>query len=71
MTNESRADGLLARITRNPQVMAGLPCIRGMRLTVGVVLGLLDAGYDAAGILALYPYLEPEDIEAARAYADL
>ncbi|RIK76978.1 MAG: hypothetical protein DCC68_18335 [Planctomycetota bacterium] len=57
------------RITHNPSVMGGKPCIRGLRVTVGTVLGLLATGKSRERILEAYPYLEPEDIEAALAYA--
>lgn len=57
------------RITRNPAVMTGKPCIRGMRVTVGMILGQLSAGVSAEKLLADYPYLEAEDISAALAYA--
>ena len=60
---------LLSRITHDPQVMGGRPCIRGMRITVGTVVGLLAAGHTAEEILASYPYLEREDIQAALSYA--
>ena len=59
----------LDRITLNPAVMGGKPCIRGMRVTVGTVVGLVAAGYSNAEILQLYPYLEAEDIQEALAYA--
>lgn len=49
--------------------MGGKPCIRGMRVTVGTIVGLVSAGHDARAILDLYPYLEKEDIEQALAYA--
>jgi uncharacterized protein (DUF433 family) len=57
------------RITFDPAVMGGKPCLRGMRITVGTILGLLAAGRSHTDILAAYPYLEPEDISAALAYA--
>ena len=57
------------RITLDPNVMGGKACIRGMRVTVGMVLGLLAAGRSRPEILAAYPYLEPEDIDEALAYA--
>ena len=57
------------RITYDPQVMAGKPCIRGMRVTVGTVVGLLAAGHSHVQILKSYPYLESEDIDQALAYA--
>lgn len=58
----------LDRITLDPGVMGGRPCIRGLRVTVGMVLGLLAAGHTEQQVLAAYPYLEPEDIRAALAY---
>lgn len=58
-----------ARITHDPAVMGGKPCIRGLRVTVGTVLGLLASGQTRERILQAYPYLEPEDIDAALAYA--
>ena len=61
----------IARITRDPAVMGGKPCIRGLRVTVGTVVGLLASGHSQDRILQAYPYLEAEDIEAALAYADL
>jgi uncharacterized protein (DUF433 family) len=59
----------LDRITRNPDVMGGKPCLRGMRVTVGTIVGLVATGYSNAQILAAYPYLEEEDIHQALAYA--
>ena len=58
-----------ARITHNPAVMGGKPCIRGLRVTVGTVLGLLASGQSRERILEAYPYLEPQDLDAALAYA--
>ncbi len=52
----------LDRITVDPQVMGGKPCIRGMRVTVGMILGLLAAGHSIERILEAYPDLEREDI---------
>jgi len=49
--------------------MAGKPCIRGLRVTVGTILGLLASGHSRERILQAYPYLESEDIDAALAYA--
>jgi uncharacterized protein (DUF433 family) len=57
------------RITTDPNVMGGKPCVRGMRVTVGTIVGLLAAGRQQEEILAAYPYLEPADIAAALAYA--
>jgi uncharacterized protein (DUF433 family) len=59
----------LKRITFDPFVMGGKPCIRGMRVTVGAVVGLVAAGYSTADILKAYPYLEAEDVQEALAYA--
>lgn len=59
----------IERITRDPAVMAGRPCIRGMRVTVSTILNLLAAGHSIDEILQAYPYLEREDIHAALAYA--
>jgi uncharacterized protein (DUF433 family) len=57
------------RITFNPEIMGGKPCIRGLRVTVGTIVGLIAAGRSKDEILKLYPYLEPEDIDQALAYA--
>lgn len=57
------------RITRDPDVMGGKPCIRGLRVTVGTIVGLLAARRTPEEILRAYPYLEPEDIDAALSYA--
>ncbi len=59
----------LARITLDPMVMGGKPCIRGLRVTVGTIVGLLAAGRSAEDIVRSYPYLEAEDIPEALAYA--
>ena len=59
------------RITLDPEVMGGKPCIRGLRLTVGTVLGLLAARRTEDEILDAYPYLEEEDIQAALTFASL
>ncbi|MBV8534817.1 MAG: DUF433 domain-containing protein [Alphaproteobacteria bacterium] len=59
----------LDRITFNVQVMGGKPCIRGLRVTVGTIVGLVAAGLTTDGILKLYPYLQGEDIRQALAYA--
>jgi uncharacterized protein (DUF433 family) len=57
------------RITRNPEVMGGKACIRGMRVTVGMVVGQIGAGRVIEEILASYPYLEREDILQSLRYA--
>ena len=59
----------LNRITFDPQVMGGKACIRGMRVTVSTVVGLVASGYSNADILKAYPYLEEEDIRQALTYA--
>ncbi|MFZ9856346.1 MAG: DUF433 domain-containing protein [Limisphaerales bacterium] len=58
----------LERITRNPEVMGVGPCIRGMRITVGLLNGLVASGHSPVEILCLYPYLEAEDIDQAVAW---
>lgn len=57
------------RIVIDPEIMGGKPCIRGTRVTVGTITGLLASGADEAEILRLYPYLKHEDILAALGYA--
>lgn len=57
------------RITHNPQVMGGKPCIRGMRVTVGMIVGQIGAGKSIEEILSDYLYLEREDILQALRYA--
>jgi uncharacterized protein (DUF433 family) len=59
----------LTRITFDPQVMGGKPCIRGMRVTVGMIVGMLASGHTKETVLGLYPYLEPGDIDEALSYA--
>ncbi len=57
------------RITVAPEVMGGKACIRGLRVTVATIVGLLAAGHSPAEILSAYPYLERQDIDQALAYA--
>jgi uncharacterized protein (DUF433 family) len=59
----------LDRIAQDPAVMGGKPCIRGIRVTVGVVVGQIGAGRSIENILDDYPYLEREDIAQALRYA--
>lgn len=59
----------LTRITFDPNVMGGKPCIRGLRVTVGTIIGLIASGRSYNEILKLYPYVEQEDIREALAYA--
>lgn len=62
-------DELLRRVTHDPEIMGGKPCIRGMRVTVGAVLGQLASGSSFDQILEDYPELELDDIRASLAYA--
>jgi uncharacterized protein (DUF433 family) len=57
------------RITMNPEVMGGKPCIRGMRVTVGMIVGAIAAGRSFEQVLADFPYLEEPDIREALAFA--
>ncbi len=59
----------IERITLDPAVMGGKPCIRGQRVTVAMILGLLSAGRSRLEILEAYPYLEAADIDQCLAYA--
>ena len=59
----------LRRITFDPEVMGGKPCIRGMRVTVGMIVGLIATGHTRQEILEMYPYLEADDIDEALRYA--
>jgi len=59
----------LKRITLNPHVMGGKPCIRGLRMTVGTIIGLFASGLKSEDILKMYPYLELEDLMEALSYA--
>jgi len=58
-----------ARVTQDPTVMGGKPCIRGMRVTVGMIVGQIGAGRTVDQLLADYPYLERDDILEALRYA--
>ena len=57
------------RITLDPAVMGGKPCIRGMRVTAGIIVGMIASGHSNDEILKLYPYLEEEDIRQSLSYA--
>jgi uncharacterized protein (DUF433 family) len=57
------------RITWNSQVMGGKACIRGMRVTIGMIVGQIAEGQSIEDILVAYPYLEREDIRQALHYA--
>ena len=59
----------LDRITFDPNVMGGKPCIRGLRVTVGTIVGLIAAGKSFGEILKAYPYLEEQDLREALSYA--
>lgn len=57
------------RITQDPAVMGGKPCIRGQRVTVGMIVGQIAAGRNIDALLADYPYLEHDDVREALRYA--
>jgi uncharacterized protein (DUF433 family) len=57
------------RVTQNPAVMSGKPCIRGLRVTVGMIVGQIGAGRSIDQLLADYPYLQREDVLEALRYA--
>jgi uncharacterized protein (DUF433 family) len=59
----------LNRITHDPAVMGGKACVRGMRVTVGAIVGMIGSGYTIDQVLADYPYLERDDILQALRYA--
>ena len=61
--------GQLNRITQQPEVMGGKACIRGMRITVGMVAGQISAGHSVDEVLADFPYLERDDVMQALRYA--
>lgn len=60
---------VMDRITRDPEIMSGKACVRGTRVTVGTIVGLVASGHSSSEILAAYPYLEEDDIRQALAYA--
>lgn len=60
---------LFDRITIDPRIMQGRPCVRGMRITVSLVVNLVAAGMTREEIIHSYPYLEPEDIAQCLSYA--
>ncbi len=60
---------LMSRIVRDTAIMAGKPCIKGTRVTVSTILGLMAGGQTQAQIIEAYPYLKAEDLLAALAYA--
>ena len=59
----------LKRISFDPRVMGGKPCIRGMRVTVGMIVGMIASGHSREEILEFYPYLERQDIDESLEYA--
>jgi uncharacterized protein (DUF433 family) len=59
----------LDRITQNPEVMGGKPCVRGVRVTVGMIVGQIGAGRSIDDVLIDFPYLEREDVLQALRYA--
>ncbi|MFH1708079.1 MAG: DUF433 domain-containing protein [Planctomycetota bacterium] len=68
-TRSGNGKKTLKRITFDPRIMGGKPCIRGMRVTVGTIVGLVAAGHTKGEILKLYPYLRKADIDEALTYA--
>lgn len=60
---------LLSRITHDPNVMGGRPCIRGQRVTVGTIVGMLASGRSIDDVLKAYPYIDRLDVRAALSYA--
>jgi uncharacterized protein (DUF433 family) len=67
--DKERGMGQLDRITQQPGVMSGKACIRGLRVTVGMIVGQIGAGHSIEETLIDYPYLEREDIMQALRYA--
>jgi uncharacterized protein (DUF433 family) len=61
--------GQFERITQEPNIMGGKACVRGTRVSVGMIVGQIGAGHSVEGILADYPYLEREDVMHALRYA--
>jgi uncharacterized protein (DUF433 family) len=68
-TDEETLVEQLDRITQNPEVMGGKPCIRGVRVTVGMIVGQIGAGRSIDDVLIDFPYLEREDVLQALRYA--
>ena len=67
--SEAKAMNELDRITQHPDTMGGRPCVRGTKVTVGMIVGQIGAGRSVDELLADYPYLEREDIARALRYA--
>jgi len=67
--DKEKSMGQLNRITQQPEVMGGKACIRGMRVTVGMIVGQIGAGHSVDEVLTNYPYLERDDIMQALRYA--
>ena len=66
---EVKADMKFSRVIVSPDQMGGVPCIRGLRLPIATVIGMVADGMSPPEILAAYPDLEPEDIQEALHYA--
>lgn len=66
---EDHIVGELDRITQRPEVMGGKPCVRDLRVSVGMIVGQIGSGQSIEAILADYPYLEREDVLQALRYA--
>ncbi|MGL5058824.1 MAG: DUF433 domain-containing protein [Microcoleus sp.] len=71
MIKQKWEDMMFDRITFDPKIMGGRACIRGMRITVSLVVSLVANGMSVEEILAAYPYLESEDIKASLQYNEL
>jgi uncharacterized protein (DUF433 family) len=69
MISDPKVMNAFDRITVNPNVMQGKPCVRGMRVTVSLVVNLVASGMSTEEIIRSYPYLEPEDIAQCLTYA--
>ncbi len=69
MSNAMEDAALLQRISADPAIFGGKPVVRGMRISVELILSLLAQGESVDGILADYPDLEPDDVRACLAYA--
>jgi uncharacterized protein (DUF433 family) len=68
-SEDMKEQELLKRITANPEIFGGKPIIRGMRISVELILSMLTQGETVEAILSDYPDLEPDDIRACLAYA--
>jgi uncharacterized protein (DUF433 family) len=67
--NMSKLDRILDRVTVDPRVCLGQPTVRGMRITISVILKMVAAGKSVQEIIDAYPELEPEDVQQSLQYA--